>query len=148
MSALGLKPARVLVTGCTRYDDVLSIVEALRLCRQHAAAGAKSFRIITGMAEGADEIARLWAKENGVHLLAEALEAGDYPGPMHAYNHLMLDWHPELVLAFKTDFARDWDRADCIKGTEHMCRIAAETGLPVLLNGSVWLSKPLGHRLA
>ena len=135
--------ARVLVTGSVAYDDWKTINEVLdRFAAPQRAAGG-SFRILTGMADGADQIARMWARNNKAHLLAEPLKPGEYPEPMHGYNNMMLGWHPELVLAFKDDLDPDWASPDCVRGTEHMCRIAAEAGNPVLLNGTTELTRPV-----
>ena len=132
-------PARVLVTGSTTWSDRIAIAEILGELAQRRS-GRGSFRIITGMADGADEIARMWATTNDVQLLAEPLEEGRYPGPMHDYNEKMLTWEPELVLAFKESLDPDWAEPDCCAGTEHMCRLAAQAGVPVLLNGTAWLT--------
>lgn len=132
-------PARVLVTGSTTWSDRAAIAQLLEDFA-HRRMTNGSFRVLTGMADGADEIARTWAEYNGVNLLAEPLEQGRYPGPMHNYNEEMLAVGPELVVAFKEEFDEQWNTPDCIAGTEHMCRIAAEAGVPVLLNGERWLT--------
>lgn len=134
-----LTPSRVLVTGATCWTDRAMIEELLDKYRQRKQVTGGSFRVITGMADGADEFARRWAIANEVALLAEPLESGHYPGPMHAYNDKMLEWSPELVLAFKDNFADDWDDDGRVAGTEHMARIAARAGVPVLLNRTLWL---------
>ncbi len=131
---------RVLVTGSVGWSDRTLIEQLLDRLLSEAREAGGSFRLITGMAEGADLDARRWAGANGVPVLAEPLEVGAYPGPMHRYNELMLTWHPELVLAFKDGFDDDWASAGCVAGTEHMCRIAAESDIPVLLNGQVELA--------
>ena len=138
MTAL-LAPSRVLVTGATCWTDRAMIEELLDTFLAQKRETGGSFRVITGMADGADEFARRWALANEVPLLAEPLEPGRYPGPMHAYNDQMLAWAPELVLAFKQNFADDWDEDSRAAGTEHMARIAARGGVPVLLNGALWL---------
>ena len=122
-------PTRVLVTGSVRWRDRQMIEHALA---EWAANGP--IDVITGMASGADAIARAWAARTGVACRAEPLGEGTYPVPMHAYNERMLSWGPDVVLAFKNKFDTDWASTDCIAGTEHMCRIAAEAGVLVLLN--------------
>ncbi len=139
-------PARVVVTGSVNWSDRAVIELALDELATRQAATGGSFRVITGMADGADEIARTWAEANHVNLLAEPLTAGDYPGPMHQYNEKMLSWAPELILAFKDDFDFEWSSPLCIAGTEHMCRIAAAAGIPVVLNGVTPLRRPLTER--
>jgi len=134
--------ARVLVTGSVDWADRAAIEDVLDdlLARQQEVGG--SFRILTGMADGADEIARTWAETHSVALLAEPLEPGEYPGPMHRYNEKMLAWQPQIVLAFKEPIAADWASAECGAGTEHMCRIAAAAGVTVVLNGATRLRAP------
>lgn len=85
--------------------------------------------VLTGMADGADAIARAWAADRGVELFADCLDAGTYPGPMHAYNERLIAMRPDLVLAFKADFARDAPRHRPEPGTEHLVRLAAERGI-------------------
>ena len=147
-----LAPSRVLVTGATSWADREMVERLLAEYADRKSGLGGSFRIITGMADGADEFARDWAETNDVLLLAEPLELGEYPGPMHTYNDKMLGWAPELVLAFKADFDPGWERDECVAGTEHMARIAARRGIPVLLNGDSWLDTAVevdqGRRMA
>ena len=138
---IGIPPSRVLVAGATTWADRVAIEDALAELAARKAETGGSFRVITGMADGADEVARTWATVNNVNLLAEPLGVGEYPGPMHRYNEQMLQWRPELVLAFKENFDDGWRDESCVAGTEHMCRIAAAAGVPVLLNGVDWLAK-------
>lgn len=136
-------PTRVLVTGSVRWRDRVVIEQAL-----DDIAESRPIELLTGMAAGADEIARAWAVSSGVSLRAEPLGNGAYPAPMHAYNETMLSWQPHVVLAFKHDFDPNWSNESCVAGTEHMCRIANEEGVPVQLNNRQWLSASgdLRHR--
>ncbi len=140
----------VVVTGSVGWTNAEVIEESLRELATRKSASEGSLRVITGMASGADEIARTWAADhakNGVSLFAEPLKPGPYPHPMHSYNHKMLAMKPNLVLAFKEQFDDRWAMPSCLAGTEHMCRIAADAGIAVLLNGSVVLAgdaQPLG----
>lgn len=128
------------MTGSTTWLDAALVEVTLDEWFRSAMAAGSSFRVLTGMADGADAHARAWAAMNGAELLAEALDVGPYPGPMHRYNEMLLDLAPDLVLAFKEDFATGWSSNDCVAGTEHLCRLAARAGVPVLLNGTVWLT--------
>lgn len=127
--------ARVLITGSTTWADPVPIETMLDALVEDSAEIDSSFRVLTGMADGADAIAREWAEARGVNLHAELLEPGLYPGPMHRYNEALLRLAPDVVLAFKEDFDTDWASDGCRNGTEHMCRIAARAGVPVYLNG-------------
>ncbi len=134
--------ARVLVTGGVQWKDASAIEDLLARCRQPSLDAGSSFRVITGTAAGADEMARTWAERERVHLFAEPLGAEPKPEAIAAYNRRMLSMQPELVVAFKEGFslavAGDDGRPE--GGTEHMCRIASEAGVPVLLNGEQWIS--------
>ena len=127
--------ARVIVTGSTTWDDTAMVESVLHCLAKHASLRGHPFQVLTGMADGADAIARDWADALHVQLHAEPLAAGTYPEPMHRYNEELLRLQPDVVIAFKEEFAEDWDVATCIRGTEHMCRIACEAGIPVYLNG-------------
>lgn len=131
--------ARVVVTGSTRFTDQALEWDVLMKASSVARARGASFRVLTGTAEGADELAREWAQRNNVNLFAEDLESGPYPEPMHRYNEQLLSLRPDVVLAFKAEFDANWASPACIAGTEHMCRIASEASIPVLLNGTDWL---------
>ena len=85
-----VRPRRVVVAGSTRWTSREPIEQALDYLRLLAEQPAGSFRVLTGMADGADAIARAWATDNDVALVAEPLAAGTYPGPMHEYNEWML----------------------------------------------------------
>lgn len=126
---------RVLVTGSTTWTDFWAVDSALSELAERAAEEGVSLQVLTGMADGADELARRWARQHGVSFHAETLEQGRYPGPMHRYNEQLLDLDPDVVLAFKENFHAEWDLDTCVGGTEHMCRIAARVGVPVILNG-------------
>lgn len=91
--------------------------------------------VLTGMAEGADEIARTWAADRGVTIFAERLDDGPYPGPMHTYNERLIAMRPDLVLAFKAAFDPSAHRCDGRPepGTEHLVRRAIESGIETLV---------------
>ncbi len=122
-------PLRVAVVGSTIWSDQDRVVSAL----DGLLVGNSETVVITGMADGADAFARQWAEDRGHTLLAKPLAVGAYPGPMHRYNELMMAWSPDLVLAFKEDFAANWQSEDCVAGTEHFCRLAVDRGVPVLV---------------
>lgn len=126
---------RVLVTGSTTWVEPVAIESMLETFAQEPVLRGSSLVVLTGMAEGADTIAREWAVARSVNLYAELLEPGECPGPMHRYNEALLRHGPDVVLAFKDDFDVDWASDSCVAGTEHMCRIAARAGVPVCLNG-------------
>ncbi len=142
-----IHPARAVVTGGIRWSDRALIDQALDLCWRPAKAAGGSFRVLTGMAPGVDAHARAWTtlppQRDRVHLFAEPLApegAGDQTTEsVHAYNRRLLELQPDVVLAFKEDFAEDWRSPQCDAGTEHMCRIADAAGVPVLLNGERWI---------
>ncbi len=127
--------SRVIVTGSTTWSDADAIASVLGELAHHAAVRGHGFTVLTGMADGADAIARQWSDDHGVALHAEPLAPGDYPHPMHDYNEQLLAMAPDIVLAFKDTFDDNWMSDDCIAGTEHMCRIAARAGVPVRLCG-------------
>ncbi len=119
---------RVVVCGGVAWTDAATIHAELE--RFRGASGA--MEIVTGMADGADRIARTWAVDNSVACVAKRLDPGPYPRPMHTYNEQMLAMNPDVVLAFKSNFGDTTDRI-YEPGTEHMVRIAREAGVPVLV---------------
>ena len=127
--------ARVIVTGATTWTDAAMIESVLGALAHHSAVRGHGLTVLTGMADGADAIARRWALCRGVGLHAEPLDPGEYPGPMHRYNEQLLQLEPDIVVAFKDPFDASWASDTCIAGTEHMCRIAERARLPVYLNG-------------
>ena len=129
---------RVVVTGDTKWEDSKAVEQVLDQLVTAADQRGK-FTLLTGMASGADEHARTWAAGRSVDIFAEPLSSGTYPTPMHNYNYLLLSHKPDLVLAFKSNFAPNWGSSSCVRGTEHMCRIAAQADVPVLLNAKKWL---------
>ncbi len=115
---------RVLVTGSVDWIDPAPLDAALdALLEEHP-----HMILITGMASGADALARDWARRHGIEVWAEPLDPGHHPMPMHRYNERMLSWSPDLVLACKDqlDLA---NRPDA--GTEHMWRTAVAAGVAV-----------------
>ena len=131
--------ARVVVTGATSWTDGTLVESTLSQCAAPARSSGGSFRVITGMASGADAFARAWAAREGVHLLADSIGARPSREAVHRYNEWMLSKEPDIVLGFKGELNRNWGTAD-EPGTEHMCRIAADAGAPVLWNAERWLS--------
>ncbi len=127
--------ARVIVTGATTWTDAALIETVLGELAHHAGTRGHGLTVLTGMADGADAIGRRWARCREVDLYAEPLGPGEYPDPMHDYNEQLLRLEPDIVVAFKDPFDEAWASDTCIAGTEHMCRIAAQPGLPVYLNG-------------
>lgn len=121
-------PLRVAVVGSTTWSDRDRVVSAL----DSLLVGPPGMVVMTGMADGADALARQWAADNDHPLLAHPLEHGRYPGPMHRYNEMMMSWCPDLVLAFKENFDANWKSEACVAGTEHFCRLAFDQGVPVL----------------
>ena len=120
---------RVAVCGAVGWTDAATIERALdELLAEHG-----DLVVLTGMADGADRIARRWARRNGRPLWAECLEPGEYPGPMHAYNERLIGHGPDLVLAFKEAFdpAARLRRAE--PGTEHLVRLARAAGIATIV---------------
>jgi len=124
----------VLVTGSTLWSNSIMIETLLNQAYRLEHGETTPFRILTGMAKGADTVARNWASLNEVVCLAE--DIGHLPSPelVKAYNRKLLAHKPDVVLAFKMNFDPNWISDTCEYGTEHMCRIAAKAGIPVLLN--------------
>ena len=124
----------VLVTGSTLWSNSIMIETLLNQAYRVEEGKTTPFRILTGMAKGADTVARNWARRNDIQCLAEDIGRRPSPELVKAYNRKHLAHKPDLVLAFKMNFDPNWHLETCDYGTEHMCRIAAKAGIPVLLN--------------
>lgn len=82
----------------------------------------KPFLVIQGGARGADEAAKNWAEMNYVQSLtvpANWPRDGKSAGVLR--NIEMLDWKPDLVIAFPGG-----------KGTEHMVKVAKKAGIEIM----------------
>jgi hypothetical protein len=93
------------------------------------AARNRNLRVITGGACGADMIADTIARSLGLTVtkeLAKWVGRGRLAG--RERNEKMLSLNPDLVLAFKDDFDDTLSRG----GTEHMCKIARQSNIPVM----------------
>ena len=105
----------VLITGSRSWRDSDAVIAALT---KHAPA-----MVVTGGAEGADQIAALQARRLGIHV-AEVVALWDRhkraAGPIR--NRAMLALQPDLVLAF-------WDGSS--PGTRSMIDSAAKAGVAV-----------------
>ena len=126
---------RVAVCGGVGWTDTTTICAELdRLLA--ATADAADMVVLTGMATGADEVARDWAQRSQVELVAECLDAGEYPMPMHDYNEKLIGWHPDIVLAFKEGFDPTALRSGHEPGTEHLVRLARQAQIKVRVFGA------------
>lgn len=76
--------------------------------------------LIQGGANGADALAKRWARDRGIHCaqVDAYWELGRMAGP--ARNHAMLLLKPDVVVAFPGG-----------RGTEHMVKIARRAGIQV-----------------
>jgi hypothetical protein len=82
--------------------------------------------VISGMARGADIIARDWAKANDIPVLefpAKWEELGRSAGPKRNIQ-MLKEGKPTHVIAF-------FPKGKRTKGTEHMISISKEKGIPV-----------------
>lgn len=113
---------RLLVTGGLDYRNLAAVEHAL------TAAHAKRpiTMLIEGGADGADRLAREWAKKNGIPVETEEADwkrYGPAAGPIR--NELMLTrWRPDGVVAFPGN-----------KGTRDMIMQAERAGVKVWRTG-------------
>ena len=121
----------IIVTGSTTWSDSVMINNLLD---QQKSSVDKPIHLLTGTADGADAIARNWALQHQVSCSVEDIGTRPHPQAVQAYNEKMLSWGPDIILAFKENFDPSWQLETCNRGTEHMCRIAAKSGVPILLN--------------
>lgn len=108
---------RLIVCGGRDYGDEAAVFAALD--RVHAK--RRISRVIQGGAPGADALAKRWAAERGVECIevqADWAAHGRAAGPIR--NGQMLDLRPDGAVAFPGG-----------RGTEDMCRQAAERGVTV-----------------
>lgn len=109
---------RYLVCGSRTWTNEETIERVLS-CLQHPA------RVVTGGADGADDIAHRVARELGFHtqvMLAEWEVYGRSAGMRR--NIAMLDARPRIVIAF-------WDGMS--RGTAHTIREAVKRGIPTMV---------------
>jgi hypothetical protein len=110
---------RLLVCGGRDYDDVAFLFRTLDdLHRKH-----RFVDIVQGGARGADALAKDWAKTHPDikrwEFKADWKKYGPAAGPIR--NQRMLDWRPDLVVAFAGD-----------KGTADMVWRARAAGVEVI----------------
>ena len=126
---------RVAVCGGVGWTDTATLCAELdRLLA--VSSGTTEMVVLTGMAPGADELARDWAQRNQVELVAECLDAGEYPTPMHDYNEMLIRCQPDIVLAFKDGFDPTALRRGHEPGTEHLVRLARQAQIKVRVLGA------------
>jgi hypothetical protein len=110
---------KVLVCGGRDFNDQYLLYSVLGTLHDGK---PKIAELIHGAARGADQMAGAWAIQNRVPVRAFPADwdkHGRAAGPIR--NEQMLrEGKPDLVLAFPGG-----------RGTAHMCRIAAEAGVPV-----------------
>lgn len=137
-----MNEARILVTGSRSWSDADALADVL-LDTWHDATqnGHTGIVIIHGTADGADTLADLWARGNGLDVESHPADwdhcaencppghrkprarGGDYcPTAGHRRNQRMLDAGADLVVGFQRDGSRG--TADCL-------RRAKAAGLPV-----------------
>lgn len=94
----------------------------LGIYAQHA-----DMEVVSGGARGADSLAALWARKNGVPF-REFPADWDRFGKSAGFrrNREMLDDGPDLVVAFSEDLAAS-------KGTSMMVGLARDAGVPVIV---------------
>lgn len=108
---------RLIVCGGRGYSDEATVFAAL----DHVHAKRRISLVIQGGAPGADALAKRWAAERGVECIevrADWTAHGRTAGPIR--NGKMLGMRPDGVVAFPGG-----------RGTEDMCRQAAERGVTV-----------------
>jgi len=108
----------ILVCGGRDYNDKASVFGILGITFETL--GIQT--IIHGSAKGADSLADLWAKENGVEVIscpADWGTLGRAAGP--ARNLKMLQYKPDLVIAFPGG-----------RGTKDMIDKAKKEGIPII----------------
>lgn len=112
---------RILVCGSRTWEDRPTIERAMHLL--HATQGIS--QVIEGGATGADSIAKSVALAMGIPVTtihAQWAKYGKAAGPLR--NQAMLQWNPDLVLAFHENILKS-------KGTKDMVRQAGKANILV-----------------
>src|SRR5512135_3839175 len=94
----------IVVTGDREWESLETISEAFKWFLNHYKVTPEQVMVIEGEARGADKRCRLVAEEMGMNvkaLPAEWEKYGRAAGPIR--NQSMLDFHPEVCLAFHDD---------------------------------------------
>lgn len=115
---------RVLITGSRIFDDAYILNLALDGFCEEREVDKKSLTIVHGGARGADSLASLWAKKNGVEVEVWKPDWDSYgraAGIMR--NQDMLNSGVDIVIAFPKGEAR---------GTRDMMRRAKKEGVEVV----------------
>lgn len=108
----------VLVCGGRAYSDYSAVKKTLDAIKRDP--GIEM--IVQGGANGADALARQWAKENGIHCCTMHANwdfHGAMAGPVR--NRAMLLLEPDVVVAFAGG-----------RGTKHMMDAATKAAVPVV----------------
>jgi hypothetical protein len=107
---------RVIVTGGRDYSDRAKLFEVLGIVyHDHD----RDFTVIQGGADGADKLARIFAKEHGVKCItyeADWATHGRSAGPKRN-QHMIDSSHADIVIAFKGNRGT----ADCIARAKAAC---------------------------
>ena len=136
----GLKNIQsLIVTGSTTWKNSVMFHSLLDEILTSQSSAHTTFTVLTGLASGADEASRKWPAKNGIRCEAENIGSRPAAKCVKAYNEKMLSRRPNLVIAFKENFDPNWQRETCDYGTEHMCRIAAQSSVPIWLNNTTHL---------
>ena len=120
---------RILVTGDRNWGDQLDDRTLLWGELDGWLSFGVSIEIIEGCARGADTMAEEWARNRHQelsHFPADWKTYGRAAGPIR--NKAMLDYGPDIVLAFHHDITRS-------KGTANMIGIARVAGVPTKVFG-------------
>lgn len=115
----------IVVTGDREWESLETISEAFKWFLNHYKVTPEQVMVIEGEARGADKRCRLVAEEMGMNvkaLPAEWEKYGRAAGPIR--NQSMLDFHPEVCLAFHDDLENS-------KGTKDMVKRSKKFGIPV-----------------
>lgn len=118
---------RVIVCGSRNWSDYKMVEEVI----SSLAIANPGLTVIQGGAKGADSLAALVCRNNGIDcevFTADWNHKGKGAG--HIRNRQMLNSGADLVIAFKDDFNHNMDRG----GTENMIRIAVLADVPIRLH--------------
>lgn len=114
---------RALITGSRIFNDAYIMNLALDGFCEEREVDKKSLVLVHGGAKGADTLAGLWAKRNGVPCEVHIPDWSMGRGAGLKRNKDMLDTGVDIVIAFPRGEAR---------GTRHMMKIAREAGVEVV----------------